>query len=279
MERADGHLHLFEQGFGGVLGQSPAGGDEVGVYERLRRHYSIARGLVIGYEGDRRYAGNNEYVLELARTRSWIEPVAYIPTSPVPIAQEVAGLGARGFIGYSLYLGGEADGRAVAAWPQSLLAELCAQRAIVSVNARPAALEPLAEILDRLRDCTILISHLGLPGRQTHTPSVAETRQRLAPLLAVARLPNVHVKLSGLYAITDPPHDFAYDAARPFVDVVLDAFGAERLLWGSDFSPALDFVSFAQIVDDRILRSCASREIEEIMGGNLLRLLADTRRE
>ena len=57
---------------------------------------------------------------------------------------------------------------------------------------------------------------------------------------------------------------------------MLEAFGVERLLWGSDFSPALSHLSFPQTLDlfDRMpfLSTDDRRQVE---GANLLALLAD----
>ena len=87
------------------------------------------------------------------------------------------------------------------------------------------------------------------------------------------------MKFSGLYGVSDPAHDFPHAAAQPFVDLLLDAFGPARLFWGSDFSPALDYVSFAQTADVRPLAGCSPDEVAEVMGGNLLRLLDERPRE
>src|SRR5690606_23430538 len=112
--------------------------------------------------------------------------------------------------------------------------------------------------------------HLGLPGRHADPPEPAAARATLAALLALAGHTHVTVKLSGLYAISEPPHDFPHAAAAPFVDVVLDAFGPSRLVWGSDFSPALGYVSFAQTLDPRHLAGCTPAEVEAVMGGTLM---------
>jgi len=119
----------------------------------------------------------------------------------------------------------------------------------------------------------VLVSHLGSPSRCSRPPSLAAAREQLEPILALAAWSNVNVKFSGLYAISEPDHDFPHDAAKPFVDVVIDAFGPSRMLWGSDFPPALDFVSFAQLADARLLSGCTQAEVDAVMGGNLLRLL------
>lgn len=273
MPISDAHLHIFSSGFVGPLGSPPQGCDELATYERLRRHHGIERGLVIGYEAEPRYEGNNDHVLALSRTRPWMVPLAYVPISPPPTAAQLLLLRTQGVAGFALYVASEAEGKALSAWPEDTLCELRAQRAVLSLNARLPALAPIAEVIALLDPCPILISHLGLPGRFPHAPELERVRELLTPLLALAQYAHVAVKFSGLYALSDPPHAFPHVAAQPFVDVVLDAFTPARLLWGSDFSPALDFVSFAQAADPFLLTGCSPREVEDVMGGNLLSLL------
>lgn len=276
MTVADAHIHLFRGGWGivGPFGGPVSVRDQLVVYERLRREYAIERSLVVGFEGERRHATNNDHVLELAPAHAWMAPVAYLRASPPPTVAALRSLLGRGAVGFSLYASTEAEARALAEWPVALLAELSAQRSIVSVNAPPAAIALLAEIIDALEGCQILFSHLGLPGRFKDAPALDQAREHLAPLLAHTRRDGVAVKLSGLYAICDPNRDDDHLYAKPFVDVVLDAFGPRRMMWGSDFPPVLDFVSFDHALDTTsLLSSCSPEEVSQIMGGNLLRLL------
>jgi predicted TIM-barrel fold metal-dependent hydrolase len=281
MPTADAHVHLFSRGFAGVLGESPAGGDEIAVYERLREHHGIERAVVVGYEAEPRYAANNAEVIELARTRRWIAPLAYLPVRPAPAPERLRELRSAGAAGFAVYLPSADDGRAFGDWPAPTFAELRAQAALISFNAGPAGTVAAvaAGALDDLDGCVLLFSHLGLPGRFAAPPSSTDVRERLAALLRLAGRASVAVKLSGLYAVTDPPHDFPHAAAQPVVDVLLEAFGPSRLVWGSDFSPALDFVSFAQAADPRWLSGCSAAEVDDVMGGNLLRLLNGSARE
>jgi L-fuconolactonase len=276
---ADAHLHLFAEGFAEGFG-GPTGTDgELIAYERLRGHFGIERGLVVGYEGDPGYAGNNDYILALADRHRWMAPLAYLPVMPPPTVELLRGYRECGAVGFAIYLPDASSGRGLTGWSPGALAEIRSQRAILSLNASPAATSLLASVIDGLVGCTILFSHLGLPGRFERVPTVAAARERLAPLLELAPREHVAVKFSGLYGISDPAHDFPHAAAQPFVDVLLDVFGPARLLWGSDFSPALDFVSFAQTADLRALTACSQDEVTGVMGGNLLRLLDDHQRE
>ena len=96
----------------------------------------------------------------------------------------------------------------------------------------------------------------------------------MRPLLRLAAFPNTMVKISGLYAVSDPAHGYPHAAAAPYIDLLLDGFSPGHCLWGSDFSPALDFVSFAQTVSNPWLDRLTPAEREGLMGGNLLSLLA-----
>ena len=124
--------------------------------------------------------------------------------------------------------------------------------------------------------CRLIASHMGLPGTHKDTPTLDAARAELAPLLALAPHPNVFVKLSGFYAVSDPPHVWPHAAAAPFVKVLVDGFGADRCLWASDFSPALDHVSFIQTITVPGLDAYDEATRAAVMGGNLLRILGRT---
>jgi L-fuconolactonase len=271
--RADAHVHLFREGFAGETGSSPAGSDEVEAYERLRLHHGIERSLVLGYEGDPRYVGNSEDVLSLAQRHPWIAPLVYLRHAPAPQPSVLRDYAERGAVGFALYPDDAGEGRALVEWPDAALAELRRQRALISINAEPETLAAIGRFIDELDECTVVISHLGSPPRCSAPPGVAQARDLLAPLLRLASGSHVRVKLSGLYAISDPAHDFPHASAKPFLDVVLERFEPSRVLWGSDFPPALDHVSFAQLVDTRLLSGCSQTEIDGVMGTNLLGLL------
>ncbi|MEV0397522.1 amidohydrolase family protein [Polymorphospora rubra] len=273
MTASDAHIHLFARGYPGRYGHSPAGGDELAAYLRLRDAHGIDRALVVGYEGGPAFAGNNDHLAALAARHRWIAPVAYVPpTGPSTVDELRTRLG-QGFVGLSAYLPGPAEAAALGGWPTGTTAALNAAAAVVSLNAPPAATADLADAVARLDGCTVLFSHLGLPGPHPAPPSVDRAADTLAPLLALAALPHVGVKVSGLYAVSDPAHAWPHAAAAPFVRVLLDAFGPGRLHWGSDFAPSLDAVSFPQTLDLPALAGLSRTERDAVYGGNLVRAL------
>ncbi|MBO4206844.1 amidohydrolase family protein [Micromonospora echinofusca] len=271
MRRADAHLHLFADGYPGRYGHSPAGGDELAVYQGIRRAHGISRALVVGYEGEARFTGNNAHIARLAATHDWIAPVAYVP--PDGTGVDLEEYWAAGFVGIAGYLPDPAAADDFAAWTTRVAPALNRVAAVVSLNASPAASARLGPALAGLDGCTVLFSHLGLPGAQPGTPDRETAAAILAPLTDLARLPHVGVKISGLYAVSVPSSDFPHPAARPFVDLLLARFGTRRLYWGSDYAPALDHVSFAQTLHPVGLDGLAPDERIDILGGNLLRAL------
>lgn len=62
-----------------------------------------------------------------------------------------------------------------------------------------------------------------------------------ADIAALAELPNVNCKLSGILAYCDP-QNATLDALKPYVDHVLDVFGPKRMVWGSDW-PVVNMTS------------------------------------
>ena len=85
----------------------------------------------------------------------------------------------------------------------------------------------IAERHPRLRLC---IDSLGAAPRTTDKAAFAD----LPELLALAKRPNVVVKAEGVPAMSSEP--FPYRNLHPYLRQVYDAFGPQRLFWGSDFT-------------------------------------------
>ncbi|WP_338702756.1 amidohydrolase family protein [Streptomyces sp. Q6] len=90
---------------------------------------------------------------------------------------------------------------------------------------------------------TFVLDHAGKP------PIAAGEREPWAThLRALAALPNTVCKLSGLVTEADRRH-WTVDALRPYADTVLDAFGPERVLFGSDWPVCTLAATYAEVVD------------------------------
>lgn len=110
----------------------------------------------------------------------------------------------------------------------------------------------------------LILDHFGFT-------SVANKPENFDKLLSLAQYPNVYVKISALFRLGDE-HPFERVRTERF-EPLLKAFGAERLLYGSDFPFVLeqpgDYQSMVELV-----RSWMSSESDEaaIMGGTAEKL-------
>jgi L-fuconolactonase len=276
--RADAHLHFFSPGYAAALPEScrRVQPDEITLYAALARQHDITQVLAVGYEGQAWAAGNNRYLAELAAAQDWIRPVAFVGDPAGLGIAMLERLARERFVGLSLYLFEDAALGALARVPPDAWAWLEQRRWLISVNSRGERWAAWLPILERHSNLRLLVSHLGLPPVAERPPDSDAARGALGPVLDLARFASVRVKLSGFYALAAPGYDYPHRAAWPYAAALLDAFGAQRLLWGSDFSPSLEWLSFPQtfglFAEMPFLSAADRRQIE---GRNLLDLLAE----
>jgi predicted TIM-barrel fold metal-dependent hydrolase len=94
--------------------------------------------------------------------------------------------------------------------------------------AIPARLHPvLREVAKRFPDVPFLCHHMA--GARVEEPALLEE------VVASAAVPNIHVKLSGWHYVSKVRWGFPYADVEPTVRALYQAFGPERLHWGSDY--------------------------------------------
>ena len=111
----------------------------------------------------------------------------------------------------------------------------------------PAALAHVATLAENHPKLTIVLDHLGSPPIAALRAGDRDSWGHWSALLgAVAQLPNVVAKLSGL--TTAAGAGWTPDHLRPAVDRALEVFGPDRLMLGSDWPYALlEGDSYAQV--------------------------------
>ena len=93
----------------------------------------------------------------------------------------------------------------------------------------PRHLPYVVEALSGLHGLRAVLDHMGKPPVAS---GVMEPWR--GGIAALAKMPNVHCKVSGL--ITEADHaSWTVADMRPYVDHVVAEFGTERLMWGSDW--------------------------------------------
>ncbi len=274
MKLADAHIHLFRHGYHRAGLPSLFGEGELQSYEALRKIHGIELALAIGYEADSIDPGNNAYIRQLAASRNWLKTLAYVEPQLMPGPDAVTALLDQGHRGLALYATEPARAEALLQWPRKTWDILEARRAILSFNARPLSIGILQPLIAAHPGIIVMLSHLGLPGKLFDRD---EIQTKLNPLLSLATLPNVHMKISGLYAASEPEYAYPHHGSHPAIRRIIDAFGSSRCLWASDFAPALEFVSFPQTIHWPGLSELTDTDRQAIMRGNLVRLFNDDR--
>jgi L-fuconolactonase len=249
--RLDAHAHFFFPGFVGQLPencrrQSP---DEITLYQAHAQRHEIEQVLAVGYEEEPWAHGNNAYLASLAARYPWLRPVAYVGDPTQLTVAQLSSWQAQHFVGISLYVFNDEAAQALSHVNDEVWQWLAEQAWLISVNSRGDLWAAWKPILDRHPEVRLLIAHLGLPPALATAPDLDVARATLAPVLRLAAFPNVHVKFSGFYGISQPDYAFPHSTAWPYAQVVAEAYGTTRLIWGSDFSPALEAVSFPQTVE------------------------------
>ena len=274
MSLADAHIHLFENGFQNFFPARPGTcNDEVACYDSLARELSVIAALVIGYEGEACYEGNNDYLARVNPDHSWIRPTCFWHPSSPPSLKILEGRKQQGFVGLATYVIADTV-EPLQHVPDHIWSWLCKQKWLISCNFKGANCSAWQGILRRHETLRLVISHLGSPPRVGQVIDRTESQRVLADLLALSCFPHVYVKLSGVYSVTEPRHDYPHIQAWPYVEQLLEAFGPQRLVWGSDFTPCLDWLTFPQtlgLFEKMPFLDNAQRQM--IMGDNLLRLL------
>jgi predicted TIM-barrel fold metal-dependent hydrolase len=99
-----------------------------------------------------------------------------------------------------------------------------------STHGWAEVMEPVAQQHPGL---TMIIDHLGV-SQSPVSPPRPEPWDRLPGLLRLAKYPNVHVKFCGAPLLSSEPYPFR--DVWPYLHQIIDAFGPNRLMWGSDYT-------------------------------------------
>lgn len=147
------------------------------------------------------------------------------------------------------------------------LRAMVTQGLVFDALLRPPHLSRLLVLADRMPDLAIVVDHAAKPlvRERIHEPWSSD-------LAALARRPNVMVKLSGL--LTEAAAGDGMYHLYPFIRTVLEAFGPERVLFGSDW-PVLELAgTYADWLDivERTIAGLSAEAQAAIMGGNAARI-------
>jgi L-fuconolactonase len=131
----------------------------------------------------------------------------------------------------------------------------------------PQQLPAAIELVARLPEQRFVVDHLAKPDIK-----LGKTAPWAAQMREIAQNKNVFCKLSGFVTEGDWKH-WKADDFKPYLDVVFDAFGAERLMFGSDWPVCLVAATYRQVkqlIEDYV-KGYSQPDKERIFGGNAAR--------
>jgi L-fuconolactonase len=131
----------------------------------------------------------------------------------------------------------------------------------------PLLLGELRSLLRRVPGLRLAIDHLGV-RQPPLLPADANWQDELPGLLALADETNVYVKVSGMHDLAREPYPFP-DLVDPLRRIV-DAFGVERLMWGSDWTRSASSLGYGQTVSYLLeMGDLSQAQLDRLLGGTL----------
>lgn len=177
---------------------------------------------------------DNSYLLQaLARDRTRLRGVAVV--SPNILDDELVRLSDQGITGVRLNLIGQTLPDISAAPYMTLWQRLSNLGWHVELHREASDLVPLIHSLLDV-GLPVVVDHFGRPDPDNGTGDLG-----FKELLQLGPSGRIWVKISGAYRCAKPGSDFMRDAT----DQLITAFGAERLMWGSDWP----HTQFEQVAD------------------------------
>lgn len=220
---------------------------------------------------------NNDYVLEAQarhpdRLTAWIDVDCvwqrehHTPGVADRLSHALDETGARGF---THYVAAHNDGWLRSDDAAEFFAVAAERNVVASLAIGAPWFDDLAVLAAANPTLPILLHHLGAPASGANRADDVDALRRLA------RVPSIGVKVSGFNYNSHAPSEYPYPDSVELFREILEAFGDERLYWGSDFPASRDMLTYRQALE--VVRThCAfasEASIARILGSNAQRLL------
>ena len=132
---------------------------------------------------------------------------------------------------------------------------------------RLAQLDALAR---RNPNTQIVLDHLGLE-QPFEPPAPAEPWKELPHVLALAKNSNIAIKITGACTLSKQPYPHK-DIWDP-LGRIFDAFGLDRCMWGTDWTRAVNLLTYKEGVESfRVTDRLSDSDREKLMGGSLQKI-------
>ena len=128
----------------------------------------------------------------------------------------------------------------------------------------------MRELARRNPDTQVVVDHVGLV-QPFVPPAPPEPFADLPNVLSLAELDNVAIKISGSCTLSQQP--FPYPDIWEPLGRIFDAFGLDRCLWGTDWTRAVDLLTYEQGVEAfRVTDRLSDSDRATLMGSSLARI-------
>ena len=179
---------------------------------------------------------DNAYLVEcLRRFPGKFSAVVTLEANSPDSPAQLEGLVKQGIEGIRLHAGARSPGSdPLAIWrkAQDLDIPVSCQGGLADFSN-----DDFAAIFQELPQQNIIIEHLGRGGDDS-----SPTWNTYRKVLALSRYPNAYMKIPGLGEFCQRPmpfvQPFPFGEIPPLIEMAVEAFGANRLMWGSDFPPS-----------------------------------------
>ena len=123
------------------------------------------------------------------------------------------------------------------------------------------------ELARRNPDMQLVVDHVGL-AQPFEPPAPPDPFADLHNVLSLAELDNVAIKISGACTLSQRP--FPYPDIWEPLGRIFEAFGLGRCMWGTDWTRAVNLLTYEQGVEAfRVTDQLSDSERAELMGGTL----------
>jgi L-fuconolactonase len=277
MDIVDSHCHILASDTDSYP-RAPLGGHQsawaserpVTAEQLLQRMDETGIAQAVLVQATTAYGYDNSYVLDSAAR--WPERFVAVGTFD-PLAPNAAGRlregTDRGLAGVRLFTTGStvseqgmwfADASTDEFWAAASDAQIpvCLQLRLSSETA-----PVLKDLLSRHSGATVLLDHCGYPDVRSSPTKAAND------LTALAGHPGLHLKLTHR---TLEGLDGIGERAKDFLDPVIEAFGADRISWGSNCPAAEQPLDELRAMANRVLAAVSAENRAGIFGGTTRRL-------
>lgn len=237
----DAHVHVFERSarFSFAAGAHPPAEDATPEkLIALMRANGVARTVIVQVI---HYRWDNSYLLDvLKRYPGLFHGVCRVNPEDPAAPDTLSRLTEEGFRGVRLSPAADASGDWIRGRLMPPLWRRCRELKVPMTLLVPATrLADLVPLIESNPELTVVIDHMA--DCPLDRPDLFQN------LLDLARYPRVFVKASDLWTISRQPYPYA--DAQEMVKRLIDGYGADRLMWATNWPVSLKQLPYGRIVE------------------------------